>query len=184
MDDKRIIDLFWTLAESAITAVKRKYGKLLYQIGLNILNNTQDAEEVENDTYFALWNAIPPARPDPLPPFVCRVCRNIALKYLSHRDAQKRNGHYDLCLDELAEVLPGGTAEDIQDCRLLGQAIDTFLASLSKEDRILFVRRYWFGDSVGDLSRRFSISQANTSVRLYRLRDKLKQHLIKEGFSL
>lgn len=184
MDDKRIIDLFWNRIEGAIDAVKRKYSKLLLQIGLNILNNQQDAEEAENDTYLALWNAIPPARPDPLPPYVCRVGRNCALKRLSRREAQKRNSRYDLCLEELAEILPGSTLEDMLDGRLLGQAVDTFLSTLSKEDRVMFVRRYWFGDDIGDLARRFAISRSNTSVRLYRIRDKLKHFLIKEGFSL
>ena len=184
MDDKRIIDLFWSRVEGAIDAVRRKYGKLLFQIGLNILNDRQDAEEAESDTYLALWNAIPPARPDPLPPYVCRVGRNCALKQLSHREAQKRNSRYDLCLDELAQVLPGGTLEETMDSRLLGQAINAFLSTLAKEDRALFVRRYWFGDDIGDLARRFSISRSNTSVRLYRIRDKLKHFLLKEGFSL
>lgn len=184
MDDKRIVELFWSRIEGAIDAVKRKYGKLLLQIGLNILNDRQDAEEAENDTYLALWNAIPPARPDPLPPYVCRVGRNSALKRLRGREAQKRNSRYDLCLDELSEILPSGTLEDMLDGRLLGQAIDTFLSTINKEDRILFVRRYWFGDDIGELARRFAISRSNTSVRLFRIREKLKHFLIKEGFSL
>lgn len=184
MDDKRIIALFWDRVEGAIDAVRKKYGKLLFQIGLNILNDKQDAEEAENDTYLALWNAIPPARPDPFPPYICRVCRNTALKQLARRDAQKRNSRYDLCLDELSDILSGNALEDLLDGRALGQAIDRFLCTLGKEDRILFVRRYWFGDDIGDLSKRFAISRSNTSVRLYRIRDKLKYFLIQEGFSL
>ena len=184
MEDKKIIALFWARIEGAIDAVRKKYGKLLFQIGLNILADRQDAEEAENDTYLALWNTIPPAQPDPFPPYICRICRNTALKRLAHRDAQKRNSRYDLCLDELLEILPGDTLEDMMDGRALGQAIDCFLSKQTQEDRALFIRRYWFGDDIGDLSRRFGMSRSNTSVRLHRIRNKLKQFLIQEGFSL
>ena len=184
MDDKEIIALLWDRAERAIDALKATFGKNLYRIAMNILEDHLDAEEAENDTYLALWNAIPPARPDPLPPYVYKVGRNTALKHLRRRSAEKRQSRYDLSLDELAEILPAGALEDTIDARALGRAIDTFLDTLKKEDRVLFLRRYWFGDDISTLSKTFSSTTNHISVKLHRLRGKLKDYLFKEGFWL
>lgn len=184
MDDKEIIVLLWNRAERAIDALKARFGKTLYRITMNILDDHRDAEEAENDTYLALWNAIPPNRPDPLPPYVYKVGRNTALRYLRNRSADKRQSRYDLSLDELAEILPASTLEDTIDARALGRAICAFLDTLKKDDRILFVRRYWFGDDIASLSKTFSLTTTNTSVRLHRIRGKLKDYLNKEGFWL
>lgn len=182
MDDKEILELLWGRAENAISALSFKFGRRLYQTAMNILCDPLDAEEAVNDTYLALWNAIPPARPSPLAGFVHRVGRNIALNRRRANTAQKRGSTYDLSLDELAESIPGGTLEDTWDAKTLGQAINRFLSTLTPTNRRLFLRRYWFGDSVNYLAREQGMTQNALSVRLSRLRRQLKDYLIQEGF--
>lgn len=184
MDDKKIIALLWDRAEGAIDALAAKFGRRLHATALNILGDTRDAEEAVSDTYLALWNAIPPERPDPLSAYIYKVGKNIALKHLRTRSAEKRAGNYELSLEELSEVIPGDSLEAQLDARALGQAIDTFLDTLTKEDRTLFVQRYWFGDSVTELAAQRYTAAGNISVRLHRIRTKLKDYLYKEGFFL
>ena len=161
-----------------------KFGKRLYGIAMNILGNRQDAEETINDVYIAIWNSIPPARPDPLGAYIYKVCKNTALKQLRQRTARKRNSSYDLALDELAQILPAETMEDALDARALGDAINGFLSTLDPTGRMLFVRRYWFGDSIRQLSSSTGIRENVLSVRLHRIRTRLKDYLNKEGFWL
>lgn len=183
MEDKKILDLLWNRIESAIDALAKKFGKRLLYTAMNILGNPQDAEEAVNDTYMALWNTIPPERPDPLSGYVHRTGRNVALKKQRYLTAQKRRSQYDVSLEELADVLPGPYMEDLLDARELGLAIDRFLDTVSKENRILFLRRYWFGDSVKHLAKTTGLSENTISVRLSRLRSQLKSYLMdKEGF--
>lgn len=182
MDDSQILSLLFARAESAIDALSRKFGPRLLATARNILDSPEDAEESVSDTYLALWNAIPPRQPDPLAGFVFKTGRNQALKKLRQRSAEKRDSRYDLSLDELSPCLPGGSLEEQMDARLLGQAIDRFLDTLPKENRNLFLRRYWFGDSVKSLSAAFSLSGNVISVRLSRIRAQLKAYLIQEGF--
>ncbi len=178
MEDRKIVKMLLDRAESAIDALQQKFGKLIYHICMNILQVAQDAQECTNDTYLALWNAIPPAQPDPLTPYVCRTGRNVALNRLRADAAQKRDGGYALSLDELAEFIPDRYMEDQISAKELGQAIDGFLAQQSRETRVLFLRRYWFGDSVAEAAKAVGISPNTASVRLYRTREKLKDHLI------
>ena len=182
MDDHRILQLLWARTERGIEALQRKYGKRLFQTAMNILDDKQDAEEAVNDTYLALWNAIPPARPEPLCAYVYQVGRNTALNHLRHRDAEKRMSRYDASLEELSDILPGGDLEEAIQERQLGQAINGFLATLPRESRVLFLRRYWFGDELSQLAREHRVSPATLSVRLHRLRKRLKDYLIQEGF--
>ena len=184
MDDRQIISLLWDRAESAIGILRAKFGKRVYATAMNILGDRRDAEEAENDTYLALWNAIPPATPDPLCAFVYRIGRNTAMYILRRRSAQKRWSGYEVSLDELSQSLCGCSLDEQIDARLLGQAIDRFLDTLTKENRILFLRRYWFGDDVYSIARERSMTQGSVSVRLHRIRSQLKDFLIKEGFSL
>ena len=182
MEEKKIVSLLWQRSEQAFTLLARKFGAGLHRLTMNILGNHSDAEEAVNDTYLALWNSIPPEQPDPLTPYVYRVGKNIALK--KHRDntAQKRDNRYDVSLDELSECVAGCSLEDEFDARLLGRAIDCFLSLQTRQNRIIFLRRYWFGDSVKEIAALYAMSQGAVSVRLSRLRDSLKDHLMKEGF--
>lgn len=182
MEDRTIISLLFARAEGAIEALSERFGRHIYKTALNILANHHDAEECVNDTYLALWNAIPPARPDPLAAYVQRTGRNIALKRLRRDSAQRRNSQYDVSLDELAGCLPGEDLSRTLDARAVGRAIDAFLDSQSRESRIIFLRRYWYGDSVKDIAAALNLRENAVSVRLSRLRDKLKDYLIKEGY--
>lgn len=184
MEDSRIIQLLFARAERALDALAKKFGDGLLRLCRNILGNNEDALECVNDTYLALWNAIPPATPDPLSAFIYRIGRNLALKRLRWETAQKRSSGYDVSLDELAGCVADRRASDALDARLLGQAISTFLDRQSQENRILFLRRYWFGDSVREAARAVGIPENTAHVRLGRLRSKLKDYLIGEGYYL
>ena len=182
MEDMKILDLLWARAESAIEALAEKFGARLHRTAMNILGNFQDAQECVNDTYLALWNTIPPQRPEPLAGFVHRVGRNTALKRLRQDTVRKRDGSYDLSLEELAGCIPGGSLEEAWDAKVLGQTIDRFLDTVSRENRVIFLRRYWFGDSIKDLAVCTGLTESAVSVRLNRIRDKLKKYLITEGY--
>ncbi len=182
MDDKKILSMFWQRAEHAIAAVAEAYGARLYSTAHHILRDHHEAEECVNDTYLALWNSIPPQRPDPLLTYACRITRNIALNRLRNNRAERRRGDYDLSLDELSECIGARSLEDEMDVRLLGRSINAFLGTLSRENRSLFLRRYWFGDSVKEIARKYSFSENTVSVRLNRIRSKLKAHLTQEGY--
>ena len=182
MEDRAIIRLLRNRDETALGALERKFGRRLQAIARNILGKTEDAEECVNDTYLAVWNAIPPGEPNPLAGFVCKIGRNLALKALRHRTADKRDSRYDLSLDELTDYIPGRCLEEDFEAKLLGLAIDAFLVTLPKTSRVLFLRRYWFGDSVKDLARQFAMTETAVSVRLNRTRNQLKAYLIQEGY--
>ncbi len=182
MNDHKIIHLFFERSEQAIIELSKKYGALCTKIANNILNNSQDAEECVNDTYLGVWNTIPPQRPNPLQSYVCRITRNLAIKKYHANTAAKRNSIYDIALDELENCFPSSSSvEDTLDAKELAQVIDDFLETLNPSNRVLFVRRYWYCDSIADLSKQFQTGKHNISVRLSRIREKLKQHLIEKG---
>lgn len=182
MDDIKIIRLLWDRAESAIDALAQRFGQRLLHTARNILGNYEDAEETVSDTYLAVWNTIPPQKPNPLAAFVYKIGRNLALKRYRTNTAAKRDGTYDLSLDELAGCIPGPALEETVEVRELGRAIDAFLDTLSTDNRNIFLRRYWFGDSVKDVAYAFDLSQNAANVRLSRIRAQLKDYLIKEGY--
>ena len=184
MTDQNILQLLFARAEGAIEALARQFGQRLYAIAMNILSSPRDAEECVNDTYLALWNAIPPEKPDPLCAYTYRVGRNIALKRLRSNTAQMRNSAYEVSLDELSGCIAGHTLEETVDARELGRAIDRFLDTLSRENRVIFLRRYWYGDSVSQIAADLNLRPGTVSVRLSRTRDALKHYLIKEGHLL
>lgn len=182
MEDKHIIDLFFERSEQAIGELAKKYGKLIHKIANNILRNDDDAEECENDTYLACWESIPPEQPQRLASYVCRIARNKAISKYRAANAEKRNSSYDISIDELTEFL---AARETADSKLqadeLGRAINCFLAELKAEDRVMFVRRYWFSDSVRDIADLLNTTDKRVSVQLFRIREKLHSYLRKEG---
>ena len=176
MDDREIIRLFFDRSERAVEALAEKYGALLHRIAQNILGSGEDARECVNDAYLGVWNAIPPQEPEPLCAFVCAVVRNQALKRCRAAGTRKRGG-YHRSLEELAEVLPAPGVEEQFSARETGREIDRYLEALSEENRALFLRRYWFGDSVRELGQAFGLSENAVSARLSRLRTGLRRHL-------
>ncbi|MBR4579181.1 MAG: sigma-70 family RNA polymerase sigma factor [Oscillospiraceae bacterium] len=182
MTDTQIIDLFFERSEQAIEELAKKHGAAVSRIAFNILGDPQDTEECVNDTWLGAWNAIPPSRPSPLRTFVCRIARNLATKKYHAGMAQKRNSQYDLALDELCEYIPDSdSVEDRCGARELAAAIDRFLDGLEPLDRFLFMRRYWYSDSLGELAKLSAMSYGAVSVRLHRVKEKLKNYLLREG---
>ena len=141
----------------------------------------QDAEEAVSDTYMAVWNTVPPNRPDPIAPYILRICKNISVSRLRSLTAQKRSA-YEVALDELSETVGRNTLERIIGARILGQVIDRFLDTVPQVDRVIFLRRYWYGDRVKDIARRVGMTENTVSVRLNRLRSSLRDILVKEGY--
>lgn len=156
LEDSRIIELFFVRAEQAIAELSAKYGTVCNRIARNILKNDLDAEECVNDTYLAAWNTIPPQKPDPLRTYIFRIARNIAISRYHANTSAKRNSHYDVALEELENCLAtSSTVEQEIDADELSKQIDRFLATLDEESQMLFVRRYWYSDSISDLAERF-----------------------------
>lgn len=182
MEDRQIVKLFLQRAETAIAAVAKKYGARLTALARNILRDNRDAEEAVSDTYLALWNTIPPQEPDPLSAYSYRICRNTALNKHRSNTAQIRDDSYDLSLDELADCIPDTPLEETLTARELGRAIDAFLSRQSRDSRVIFLRRYWFGDSVREIARALGMKEGAVSARLSRTRSALNLYLIKEGY--
>ena len=182
MEDSKIISLFFERSEQAIEELDRKHGPAVKRTAANILQDRLDVEECVSDTYLRTWNSIPPQAPNPLASYVCRIAHNLAIDRYHTNTAQKRSGTYDLVLDEMEECIPSGMSVETElEAKELGASINRFLAALSKEDRFLFVRRYWYADPVRDLAAMTHSSPNRISVRLFRLREKLRKSLMKEG---
>ena len=185
MEDSKIIALFYARSEQAIAELSKKYGAVCNKVAENILNSKQDAEECVNDAYLGAWDTIPPQNPNPLLTYVCRIVRNLAIKKYHANTAQKRNSHYDVALEELENCFSNAeSVEAALDVQELTAYLNVFLETLDVEKRVLFVRRYWYGDSVEELAKRFSISKHNVSVRLSRTREKLKVYLAEKGVAI
>ncbi len=185
MNDERIIELFFERSEQAINELDGKYGKVFHSVSYNILGNRSDAEECVNDAYLGAWNAIPPAKPNPLLAFVCKIVRNISLKRYKQNIAAKRNSSYDVAMEELEDCLSSSTTieDEIAEQELTG-IIESFLDSLSKENRVIFLRRYWFSDTYADIAKQVGLTEKNVSVRLTRLRKELREYLSERGVLL
>ena len=186
MTDENIIKLFAERSEGAVKEAEKKYRAYCFTIANNILQNAQDAEECVSDAMLAAWNTIPPARPEKLSAYLGRLTRNSALKKYRDRNAEKRGGGEPLlALDELMECISSrGTVEKEVDSKAIGAALDRFLSSLPDTQRRVFVCRYWYMDSIEDISRRFRFSESKTKSMLLRLRGKLMKILEKEGITL
>lgn len=178
MDDEKIIELFFNRSEQAIEEVDKKYGKTCHNISYNILHNKLDAEECVNDAYLGAWNAIPPARPNPLLTYLCKIVRNLSLKRYEFNTAIKRNSTYDVAMEELESCLSSPeTVESEIALKELTHIIENFLDSLSTENRVIFLRRYWFSDTYSDIAARVGMTEKNVSVRLTRIRENLRNYL-------
>lgn len=183
MDDSQIVDLYWKRQGNAVSQTKEKYGRYLFSIANHILQQYEDSEECVNDTLFGAWNSIPPHRPTVLSTYLGKITRRLALKKHREKTAQKRGGmEADLSLEELADCIPAGQTIDGQlDDRELTQILNRFLSELPVQQRKAFVCRYWYCESIAEISQRFSWSESKTKMLLLRTREKLRQCLKKEG---
>ena len=179
IEDEKIIELFSQRSEEAIRELDIKYGKVYQKLSYNIVNNRQDAEECVNDAYLGTWNAIPPAKPDPLLTYVCKIVRNISLKIYYRKEAAKRSSHYTIAMEEIETCIADpNTVEAEIEARELARMIESFLDTLTQKERVIFMLRYAYMDNYADIAERVGISEKNVSVRLTLIRQKLKDYLI------
>ena len=185
MEEKQIIQLFYERSEKAIIELSNKYGYLCKNIAENILRNKQDSEECVNDAFLGVWNTIPPQKPTSLKAYVLKIVRNQAIKKYHSNTAIKRNSQYDVALDELHNCFPIVSSIECEvDEKELTKIINEFLEDLPKTERVMFVKRYWFSASITEIAEDFNVNNHYVSVKLSRIRDKLKKRLMEEGFKL
>ena len=176
--DEYIIELFFARSEDAISSLDEKYGRTCRSISFNIVGNLDDADECVNDAYLGAWNAIPPARPNPLLTFVVKIVRNVSISRYRRNSAAKRSSSYTVALEELENCLADArTVDDEMESAELARIIEEFLKTLSLENRVIFMRRYYFSDSIKDISALTGLSEKNVSVRLARTRAKMRDYL-------
>ena len=169
IDDEKIIEMFFERSEQGIRELDIKYGKVCHNLSYHIVGSRQDAEECVNDAYLGAWNAIPPARPNPLLSYIVKIVRNISLKIYWRKEAAKRSSHYTIALEEIeACIADQKTVEDEIEARELARIIEDFLDTLTVENRVIFK----------DIAELVGLSEKNISVRLTRIREKMKQYLI------
>lgn len=186
MDDNQIVELYLQRDETAIKHSAIKYGIRLRTIANRIVKDQQTAEECENDTYLEAWNTIPPHEPrNYLFAFLARITRHLSLNCCRDRSRLKRSAFICELSEEMEQCIP---APDDTECRIdeivLNEAINDFLGNLSEEKRNVFLRRYWYLDSIADISKRFALSESKVTSMLFRCRKQLREHLIKEGYTL
>lgn len=184
VDDRSIVELYLKRDERAIAESREKYGKLCRLIAQSILSSQEDAEEVENDAYLKAWNTIPPQNPRSLSAYLAAICRSGAIDRLRGKKRVKRGGAYAETVEELSECLPDGDVAEIADRIALRDALNRFLGELPKDQRVLFMQRYWWAFSVKDLARTHGMSENSVKSTLYRLREKLRAQLLREGIEL
>ncbi len=185
VDDQKIIELYWERKENAIQETSRKYGGLVTRIAQNVLSSHEDCEECVNDTYFAVWNAIPDKRPNLFSAFISRITRNLALKKYEYLSASKRNPYAVISFDELDDCVSGtDSVESESESRRIESLIDNFLWQLEKEKRNIFIRRYWYFDSIENICHYTGFTQSKVKSMLYETRQKLRAYLEREGVEI
>lgn len=185
MDDKEIIELYWERDERAIKETSLKYEKLCTYIANNILSSREDCEECVNDTWLGVWNAIPTKRPEKFSAFVSKITRNLALKKYEYISAAKRDYSVVTSLEELGECVSGtDSIESEMEKRNIENAINQFLWKQKEEKRNVFIRRYWYFDSIESICARTGFSQSKIKSMLYGTRRKLRRYLESEGIEI
>ncbi len=180
MTDSHIIELYFARDEQAIRETETAYGKLLFRIAYNVLQDDEDAKEIVNDTYVGLWNAIPPAKPQHFSAFAAKITRNLSLKRLTFLSREKRSPSVLLSLDELSAVLADDKFSETIDEKAVGNLISHFLRKQKSLARNVFIRKYYFFDSTTAIAAQFSISESKVKNILFATRQKLKAYLQKE----
>lgn len=185
IDDKSIIELFWNRSELALRETKKKYGSFLRTIANNILHDSLDAEECENDTYLHIWKSIPPLRPSNLKAYLGKIVRNLAIGRLRRNLAKKRGGGIIITpYEELEECIPDRRRDEEPDIERLRESMNSFLQVLSKEQRIIFMKRYWYSYSVNEIAQQTGKKEKYITNHLYLLRKKLKLYLERQDILL
>ena len=181
MTDSQIIALFWERDEDAIQETDAVYGRKLYAISDKILHCVQDAEESVSDTYMRAWETIPPVRPNYFFAYLAKICRNFSLSRLQWNSAGKRNADVVSLTQEMEACIPDRAHERKLEGEEIGRVLNRFLDSISMESRLIFMRRYWYTDSIQEIAARYHISQSKVKTQLHRTRNKLQLFLESEG---
>jgi len=186
VEDTRIVELYWAREERAISETQKKYDGYCRSIARNILKNPEDAEECVSDTWLHAWNAMPTARPAILSAFLGRITRNLSFdRYKAAHTEKRGGGSLPAALDELEEIVAArGGVEEAFDEKELGRSIDAFLRTLPERERGIFLRRYWYVDSVVDIAARYDMKENSVKSVLFRTRERLRKHLQKEGIAV
>ena len=184
MTDSQIIALFWERNEDAIRQTDAVYGHKLYAISHKILRSRQDAEESVSDTYMRAWETIPPQKPNYFFAYLAKICRNFSLSKLQWNAAAKRNAEVVSLTQEMETCIPDRSHERKLDGEEIGRVLNRFLDGIGVESRLIFMRRYWYTDSIAEIAARYNISQSKVKTQLHRTRNKLQLFLEKEGICL
>ena len=184
MEDNKIIELFLARNEDAIKHTDDTYGRRLYHLADNIVHNGQDAEESVSDTYLKAWDTIPPQRPRYFFAYLAKICRNFALKKLDWKNAEKRRAEVVSLTQEMEMWIPDQSRDREMAAKELGMVLDRFLRTLTQENQMIFLRRYWYVDTIAEIAVRYGISESAVQMRLNRTRAKLCTYLEKEGVNV
>lgn len=186
MKDEQIVELYWARNEEAIRLTERKYGAYLSKVAHNILSDLEDSRECVNDTYLRAWNSMPENRPAVLSTYLGKMTRRLAIDMFRRKNSIKRYASaYAVSLDELEDIVSGdGAPERELDAKLLNEAVNRFLRELPERERNVFIGRYYFFDPLKSIAAAFGMSEAKVKSMLYRTRQKLREHLVKEGFDV
>ena len=184
MEDTEIMELFWARNEDAIKETDAVYGRKLNTLAKNILLSREDAEESVSDTYMETWKTIPPHRPKYFFAFLASICRHLSLNRLDWNMAAKRKAEVVSLTEEIELCIPDTSHERVMQGKELGRILDAFLESLPKDSRLIFLRRYWYADTVADIAKRYGMTESKVKMQLLRTRAKLKDYLEREGIAI
>lgn len=178
-----LIELLQRRDERALDLLRERYGGYCYCIVNNLLQNEQESEEALSDIWLQIWNSIPPAHPENLKAYLAKAARNTAINYIKRNSAASRSGS-TVAIEELSACLPDPKLEAQIESETLKDVLNAFLWSLPEEERRMFIRRYWFGDTIPQLAKRFRTNVSRTTGILYRTRKRLKRYLEQEGYTV
>ena len=181
MEDEQIVTLYWERNEQAISETQTKYDRYLQKIANNILNNLDDSRESVNDTYAEVWKSIPPRRPKYFFAFLASICRHLSLNRVDWKQAAKRRAQVVPLTEEMENCIPDAVHERQMEAKELGRLLDLFLEGLPKDSRLIFLRRYWYVDSVPEIAARYGMTESKVKMQLSRTKEKLRSFLEQEG---
>lgn len=184
MEDAKIIDLYLKRDQQAVVETDAAYGRQLFTLADRILRSPRDAEESVSDTYYQAWETIPPQKPNYFFAYLAKICRFFALGKLDWNKAAKRNAEVVALTEEMAQCIPDSRLEREMEARELGRILNSFLGSLPKESRMIFVRRYWYVDTIAEIALRYGISESKVKTQLHRTRARLCTYLEQEGIAV
>ena len=180
MEDFKIVDLYWERSERAISETRTKYERMLSGISYSLLRSYEDAEECVNDTYLSAWNSMPSDRPIYLGAYLSKIIRALSIDKFRSKHSKRRGGFEELC-EELDECIPDPSSIQAQyENGQLARAINRFIAELPEEKRVIFIRRYFYSDSVEQIAKRMGFTSSKVKTSLFRMREELRQILEKE----